>query len=87
MLKSVFPSLSSYKEISHNNLKTARKFSRQLLKMVAPSWKQNTLNSIVKNEYSNPWLKLAAAVWFDSTKPVVKSRVQQLLATCDDLTM
>jgi hypothetical protein len=82
------PCLSSYKEISHNNLKKARKFSRQAIKDgCLPPGKQNTLNSIVKNEYSNPWLKLAAAVWFDSTKPVVKSRVQQLLATCDDLTM
>lgn len=82
------PSLSPYKEISHGNLKKARELSRRAIKDSSLSiGKQQTLNSIVKNEYSNPWLKLATAVWFDSTKPVVKSRVQQLLATCDDLMM
>jgi len=80
------PCLSPYKEISHSNLKKAREISRQAIKDgCLPPGKQSKLDSIVKNEYSNPWLKLAAAVWFDSTKPVVKSRVQQLLATCDDL--
>jgi hypothetical protein len=82
------PCLSLYKEISHGNLKKARELSRKALKDGRlPPGKQSKLDSIVKNEYSNPWLKLAAAVWFDSTKPVVKSRVQQLLATCDNLTM
>jgi hypothetical protein len=82
------PCLSPYKEISHSNLKKARESSRQAIKDGRlPPGKQSKLDSIVKNEYSNPWLKLAAAVWFDSTKPVVKSRVQQLLVTCDDLTM
>lgn len=81
------PCLSPYKEISHGNLKKARELSRKAFKDGRlPPGKQSKLDSIVKNEYSNPWLKLAAAVWFDSTKPVVKSRVQQLLATCDNLT-
>lgn len=81
------PCLSSYKEISHNNLKKAREISRQAIKDGRlPPGKQNKLDSIVKNEYSNPWLKLAAAVWFDSTEPLVKNRVQQLLATCDNVT-
>lgn len=82
------PCLSSYKEISHKNLKKARELSRKAIKEGSLSIsKQNTLNSIVKNEYSNPWLKLASAVWFDSTEPLVKNRVQQLLLTCDNVTM
>jgi hypothetical protein len=82
------PCLSPYKEISHGNLKKARELSRKAIKDGRlPRGKQSKLDSLVKNEYSNPWLKLAAAVWFDSTKPVVKSRVQQLLTTCDELMM